>query len=66
VLRRAATAHTEASRDLAALLHRLSAVPTSAEYAEYAQLLAREETLRAQRQDAAEAAGLQTPSLGGG
>lgn len=66
VLRRVAAAHTAASRDVEALLRRLPAVPDPATIAEYATLLAREEALRAERQSAAEAAGLDLPSLGGG
>lgn len=65
-LRRLAAAHTAASRELEALVRRLPATPDASDIAEYAALLAREETLRAERAGAATAAGLQLPSLGGG
>ncbi|MFY1692387.1 hypothetical protein [Plantactinospora sp. WMMB782] len=64
-VRRAAAAHTAASRDVEAFLRRLSAQPSPEDVAEYAALLAREEALRVERTDAAEAAGLDVPSIGG-
>lgn len=65
-LRRVAAAHTAASRDLEALVRRLPTTPNPSDIAEYATLLAREETLRAQRAAAASAVGIQLPSAGGG
>ncbi len=62
--RQIAAAHTSASRDVEAFLRRVPAVPTPADVAEYATLLAREEVIRAEREAAADAAGLSTPSLG--
>ncbi|MEV4828499.1 hypothetical protein AB0K25_09270 [Micromonospora sp. NPDC049257] len=64
LLRRAATAHTAAARDVETFLRRLPEVPDPADITEYATLLTREEQTRAERQDAADAAGLQLPSLG--
>ncbi|MFI9638865.1 hypothetical protein ACIG87_02180 [Micromonospora sp. NPDC051925] len=64
LLRRAATAHTAAARDVETFLRRLPEVPAPADITEYATLLTREEQTRAERQDAADAAGLQLPSLG--
>jgi hypothetical protein len=61
--RRAAAAHTGASRDLEAFLRRVPATPGPAEIAEYGDLLAREEELRAQRLEAAEEVGLSVPSV---
>nr|MDT0657521.1 hypothetical protein [Micromonospora sp. DSM 115978] len=61
---RIAAAHTAASRDLEAFLRRVPAVPTAADIAEYAALLAREESIRADRAEAADTAGLATASLG--
>ncbi|MEV4845895.1 hypothetical protein AB0K20_22110 [Micromonospora matsumotoense] len=63
LLRRAATAHTAAVRDVETFLRRLPEVPDPADITEYATLLTREEQTRADRQDAADAAGLQLPSL---
>ncbi|MEU1753976.1 hypothetical protein ABZ436_15105 [Micromonospora matsumotoense] len=63
LLRRAATAHTAAARDVETFLRRLPEVPDPADITEYATLLTREEQTRADRQDAADAAGLQLPSL---
>lgn len=65
-VRRAAAAHTAAARDVEAFLRRVPATPTSSDIAEYATLLAREEAVRAERADAATAAGLDIPSVGGG
>ena len=62
--RRAAAAHTAASRDVEAFLRRVPAVPGPAELAEYAALLAREEAARADRDDLVDAAGLTAPSVG--
>ncbi|MFF5173508.1 hypothetical protein ACFY3U_12810 [Micromonospora sp. NPDC000089] len=64
LLRRAAAAHTAASRDVEAFLRRLPEVPDPADITEYATLLSREEAARGERQAAADAAGLQLPSLG--
>ena len=63
--RRIAAAHTAASRDVEAFLRRVPAVPTAEDIAEYAALLAREEAIRTERNDGAEAAGLGVPTLGG-
>jgi hypothetical protein len=62
-LRRAAAAHTAAARDLETFLRRLPDVPEPADITEYATLLSREERARADRQAAADAAGLQLPSM---
>lgn len=61
--RRIAAAHTAASRDVEAFLRRVPALPTPADVAEYTTLVAREESIRADRQTAAEAAGLAAPSV---
>lgn len=61
--RAAAAAHTAASRDLETFLNSLSATPTPADITEYASLLAREEILRARRQEASDALGLMLESL---
>jgi hypothetical protein len=63
-VRRIAAAHTAASRDVEAFLRRLPALPTPEHIAEYAALLAREEAIRIERDDAADAAGLGLPSVG--
>lgn len=63
--RRAAAAHTAVSGDLEAFLRRVPETPSPADVAEYAVLLAREEAVRAERDDAAEAAGLTAPSVSG-
>ncbi|MEV4482847.1 hypothetical protein [Micromonospora coxensis] len=63
LLRQAAAAHTAAARDVEAFLRRLPEVPDPADVTEYATLLSREERTLADRQSAAEAAGLQLPSL---
>lgn len=63
--RRIAAAHTAASRDVEAFLRRAPEAPTAADITEYAALLGREEALRDEREDAVEAAGLGTPSIGG-
>ncbi|MFD1321832.1 hypothetical protein [Micromonospora sonneratiae] len=62
--RRIAAAHTSVSRDVEDFLGRLPAVPTPADIAEYAALVAREELVRAERQAAAAAAGLEIQSVG--
>ncbi|MGI5150617.1 hypothetical protein ACQEVC_30405 [Plantactinospora sp. CA-294935] len=64
-VRRLAAAHTAASRDVEAFLRRVPALPSPEDIAEYAALLAREEALRTERTDAADAAGLNVPSIGG-
>ncbi|TDC70071.1 hypothetical protein E1193_30105 [Micromonospora sp. KC606] len=63
LLRQAAAAHTAAARDVEAFLRRLPEVPDPADVTEYATLLSREERTLADRQIAAEAAGLHLPSL---
>ncbi|MBM7076483.1 MULTISPECIES: hypothetical protein [Micromonospora] len=63
LLRRAASAHTAAARDVETFLRRLPEVPDPADITEYATLLSREEQTRTERQDAADAAGLRLPSL---
>ncbi|TDC29432.1 hypothetical protein E1211_26060 [Micromonospora sp. 15K316] len=63
LLRRAAAAHTAAAQDLEAFLRRLPEVPGPAEVTEYASLLTREERMRADREAAADAAGLTLGSL---
>ncbi|MEV4728202.1 MULTISPECIES: hypothetical protein [Micromonospora] len=63
LLRRAASAHTAAARDVETFLRRLPEVPDPADITEYATLLTREEQTRTERQDAADAAGLRLPSL---
>ena len=61
--RRIAAAHTAASRDLEAFLRRLPATVGPADITEYATLLAREESVRAERRGATDALGLQVLSL---
>ncbi|MGC5052189.1 hypothetical protein ACLQ2S_12135 [Micromonospora sp. DT48] len=63
LLRQAAAAHTAAVRESEAFLRRLPEVPGPADLAEYASLLTREEQTRADRQAAADAAGLAIASL---
>jgi hypothetical protein len=63
LLRQAAAAHTAASADVETFLRRLPQVPEPADITEYAALLSREERARADRQSAADAAGLQLPSM---
>ncbi|MBY8874621.1 hypothetical protein K7640_22590 [Micromonospora sp. PLK6-60] len=63
LLRQAAATHTAASRDVESFLRRLPEVPGPADVAEYANLLSREERARADRQAAADAAGLRLDSL---
>ncbi|SCG50483.1 hypothetical protein [Micromonospora halophytica] len=63
LLRQAAAAHTAAARDVEAFLRRLPEVPDPADITEYATLLSREERTLADRQAAADAAGLQLPSV---
>ena len=63
LLRQAAAAHTAASRDVETFLRRLPEVPDPADITEYANLLSREERARADRQAAADAAGLEIPSM---
>ncbi|GAB3842151.1 hypothetical protein ACFFMR_27690 [Micromonospora andamanensis] len=63
LLRQAAAAHTAAVRESEAFLRRLPEVPDPADLAEYANLLTREEQTRADRQAAADAAGLAIASL---
>ena len=61
--RRTAAAHTAASRDIEALVRRIPAVPDPGDVAEYATLIAREQALRAERDGALEALGLDAPSV---
>jgi hypothetical protein len=61
--RKAAAAHTAASRDLEAFLRRLPEVPGPEHIAEYATLLAREEEVRAERLTAVDVYGLSAPSI---
>ncbi|MEW2382288.1 hypothetical protein AB0873_09380 [Micromonospora sp. NPDC047707] len=63
ILRRAAAAHTAAAQDVEAFLRRLPEVPDPADVTEYANLLTREERTRADREAAADAAGLTIASL---
>ncbi|RKF28891.1 hypothetical protein [Micromonospora globbae] len=63
LLRRAAAAHASAAADIEAFLRRLPEVPGAAEITEYANLVTREERLRADREAAADAAGLVIGSL---
>lgn len=63
ILRQAAAAHTAAARDLEAFLRRLPEVPDPADVTEYANLLTREQQTRADREAAADAAGLTIGSL---
>ncbi|MEU4681168.1 hypothetical protein [Micromonospora sp. NPDC023737] len=63
LLRRAAAAHTAAAQDVEAFLRRLPEVPGPAEFTEYANLVTREEQMRADREAAADAAGLTIASL---
>lgn len=61
--RKAAAAHTAASRDLEAFLRHLPEVPEPQHIVEYATLLAREEERRAERLEAVETYGLSVPSI---
>lgn len=63
ILRQAAAAHTSAARDVETFLRRLPEVPDPADVTEYANLLTREERARADREAAADAAGLTIGSL---
>ncbi|MEU4781708.1 hypothetical protein [Micromonospora sp. NPDC023633] len=63
ILRQAAAAHTAAARDVEAFLRRLPEMPDPADVTEYANLLTREERARADREAAADAAGLTIGSL---
>ena len=63
LLRQAAAAHTAAAADVEAFLRRLPEAPGPADVTEYATLLSREERARADRQAAADAAGLELPSM---
>lgn len=65
-VRRAAAAHTAATRDLESFLRNLPQIPAPAHVAEYANLLTREEQTRADRQAAVTALGLTVDSLGSG
>ncbi|MEU2613423.1 hypothetical protein ABZ570_17835 [Micromonospora sp. NPDC007271] len=63
LLRQAAATHAAAAQDVETFLRRLPEVPDPADITEYANLLSREERARADRQAAADAAGLQLPSM---
>ncbi|SBT41737.1 hypothetical protein [Micromonospora narathiwatensis] len=63
LLRQAAATHSAASEDVETFLRRLPEVPDATDITEYANLLSREERARADRQAAADAAGLQLPSM---
>ena len=63
ILRRAAAAHTAAVRDVEAFLRRLPETPDPADLTEYAALLTREAHTLADREAAADAAGLTIGSL---
>ncbi|MEU8262293.1 hypothetical protein AB0C02_16885 [Micromonospora sp. NPDC048999] len=63
LLRQAAAAHTAAAEDVETFLRRLPEVPDPTDITEYANLLSREERARADRQAAADAVGLQLPSM---
>ncbi|MEU8301627.1 hypothetical protein AB0C04_30595 [Micromonospora sp. NPDC048909] len=63
LLRRAAAAHTAAAQDVESFLRRLPEVPGPADITEYANLVVREEQQRADREAAADAAGLTLGSL---
>ncbi|HEX5542653.1 MAG TPA: hypothetical protein VFX60_14020 [Micromonospora sp.] len=60
---RLASAHTAASSDLEAFLQRVPPLPTPADIAEYANLIAREQAIRIDRDAALAALGLQAPSI---
>jgi len=61
--RRAAKASAKASQQLAEFLDEASALPEPAQLAEFITLLAREESARAERDEACAAAGYQAPSV---
>lgn len=63
ILREAAAAHTAAALDVESFLRRLPQVPDPADITEYANLVTREERARANREAAADAAGLTIGSL---
>ncbi|HEX5596964.1 MAG TPA: hypothetical protein VFX61_13265 [Micromonosporaceae bacterium] len=58
-----AAAHTAASSDLEAFLRRTPPVPTPADIAEFANLVAREHAIRIDRDMAMQALGLRAPSI---
>jgi hypothetical protein len=60
---RAAAAHTAASGDVEEFLRRVPEVPDPADIVEYAALLAREQAIRAERDEAVNAIGLEVPSV---
>lgn len=60
---RAARAHADATTQTARFLDQMGTVPDAASVAEYANLLAREESTRDDRTSALRAAGLDVPSL---
>ena len=60
---RAARAHARAANDVAQFVQQLSGAPDPAAVAEYANLLAREESTFEERTQALRAAGLSVPSL---
>jgi hypothetical protein len=61
--RQAAALHTAVSGDLEEFLRRVPAVPDPADVTEYAALLAREQAVRAERDEAVAALGLAIPSV---
>jgi Spy/CpxP family protein refolding chaperone len=61
--RQNARGYAAATREMAEFLERMSAVPDPEQEAEYATLLAREESVRALRQDALHDLGLEVRSI---
>ncbi|BCB75500.1 hypothetical protein GCM10022251_28810 [Phytohabitans flavus] len=61
--RRTAELHTGAVRDMERFVEGYTGTPDAATLAEYAALLAREESTRADRQDLLAALGLEAPSV---
>lgn len=60
---RACALHTAASGDVEEFLRRVPAPPEAADIAEYANLIAREQAIRAQRDAAVNLLGLQAPTV---
>jgi hypothetical protein len=63
ILRVTASAHTAAAQDVETFLRRLPEVPDPADITEYANLLNREDRTRADRDAAADAAGITIASM---
>lgn len=61
--RRVSAMHTAASGDIETFLRGVPSVPEPADIAEYATLIAREQAIRAQRDTALNALGLEAPSI---